>query len=86
MKRNSLIYIGFIGLLGILSGCEKDETKVTMLDEPNPPVLVSIPDNLILNRSAATTVEFTGIPVDPGFSLCHYSLETCEAAPTLPIL
>ena len=81
MKRNSLIYIGFIGLLGILSGCEKDETKVTMLDEPNPPVLVSIPDNLILNRSAANdTVEFTGIPVDPGFEAsATYSLETCEA-------
>ncbi len=81
MKRNSLIYIGFIGLLGILSGCEKDETKVTMLDEPNPPVLVSIPDNLILNRSAANdTVEFTGIPVDPGFEAsATYSLETSEA-------
>lgn len=79
MKRKSFIYIGFIGLLGILSGCEKDETKVTMLSEPIPPVLVSIPDNLILNRNnASDSLEFTGKPVNPGFEAsATYTLQAC---------
>ncbi len=79
MKRNLFLLIGFIGLIGLLSGCEKDETKVVMLDSPIPPSIVSMPNLTLQRANANQTIIFTGTPVDPGFTAS--ALYTLEAAP-----
>jgi starch-binding outer membrane protein SusE/F len=78
MNKNLIIFISFIGLIGLLSGCEKDETKVTLSDNPIVPTLGTMP-NLTLERTNGTdTLVFTGTPVDPGFQAsANYFLEAC---------
>ena len=78
MKKNSIIYLTFIGLIGLLSGCEKDGTKVVISDNPIAPTIVTIP-NLTLSRPNGTdTLVFVGTPVDPGFQAsANYYLEAC---------
>jgi len=80
MKKNLLIYLTFIGLLGFFTGCEKDGTKVVMSANPVAPTLVTLP-NLTLQRANGTQVlEFVGTPVDPGFNAsASYVLEACAA-------
>ena len=76
MKK--LIYITFIGLLGLLYSCEKDGDQIFLLENPVAPTLVSMPD-LTLERSNGTDIlEFVGTPVDPGFvASTKYFLEAC---------
>lgn len=78
MKK--LIYITFIGLLGLLYSCEKDGDQVFLLDNPVAPTIVSMP-NLTLERSNGTDIlEFVGTPVDPGFvASVKYFLEACAS-------
>ena len=78
MKK--LIYITFIGLLGLLYSCEKDGDQIFLLENPVAPTLVSMPD-LTLERSNGTDIlEFVGTPVDPGFvASTKYFLEACAS-------
>ncbi len=78
MKKNLIIFITLIGLIGFLSSCERDDTKVVILDSPIVPTLKSIP-SLTLQRSHGNdTIIFTGTPVDPGFAAsANYFLEAC---------
>lgn len=78
MKKT--IYLLFIGLLGLLSSCEKDGTQVVMLENPIAPSIVTMP-NLTLQRTSGTEIlEFVGTPVDPGFQAsAKYFLEACAA-------
>lgn len=80
MKKNILIYLTFIGLLGLLAGCEEDQTKVIMRTSPVAPTITTMPD-LTLSRTNGTNVlEFVGTPVDPGFKAsATYFLEACAA-------
>jgi len=80
MKKNILIYLTFIGLTALFTGCEKDGEIVTMLSNPNAPTLQAMP-NLSLSRTSGTQVlEFVGTPVDPGFAASvTYYLEACAA-------
>lgn len=78
MKRNLFLLIGFIGLIGLLSACEKDETKVVMLDNPTPPSIVSMPNLTLQRANANQIIMFIGTPVDPGFQAS--ALYTLEAA------
>lgn len=80
MKKNLIIFLTFIGLLGLFTGCEEDGTKVEILTNPIAPTLQTVPD-LTLSRANATQVlEFVGTPVDPGFQAsANYVLEACAA-------
>ncbi|MFH1120364.1 MAG: SusE domain-containing protein [Bacteroidota bacterium] len=80
MKVKLNIFIVLIGLMGILSGCEKDGTKIKMLTDPIAPVLTTLP-NLTLERANGLNVlEFNGVPVDPGFNAsANYFLEACAS-------
>jgi hypothetical protein len=80
MKKNILIYLTFIGLTALFTGCEKDGEIVTMLSNPKAPTLQTIP-NLSLSRTNGTQVlEFAGTSVDPGFAASvTYYLEACAA-------
>jgi hypothetical protein len=78
MKTKSIIYLAFIGLIGLLSSCEKDGTNIKILNNPNPPTITVIPDLTLLRTNAAGIVEFQGTPVDPGFAAsATYFLEVC---------
>ena len=76
MKK--LIYIIFVGFLGLLFACEKDGDQIFLPENPVAPTIVSMPD-LTLQRSNGTDIlEFLGTPVDPGFSAsARYFLEAC---------
>lgn len=78
MKRKFILYITLIGLIGLLSNCEKDGSKVVMLTDPIAPTLTTIPD-LTLERTHGTdTLVFMGTPVNPGFDAsASYTLEAC---------
>jgi hypothetical protein len=80
MKKKILIYLTFIGLTALFTGCEKDGEIVTILSNPKAPTLQTMP-NLSLSRTNGTQVlEFVGTPVDPGFSASvTYYLEACAA-------
>jgi hypothetical protein len=80
MKKNIIIYLTFIGLTALFTGCEKDGEIVTMLSNPKAPTLQAMP-NLSLSRTSGTQVlEFVGTPVDPGFAASvTYYLEACAA-------
>ena len=78
MKKNSIIYLTFIGLIGLLSSCEKDGTNVVISDQVVKPTIVTLP-NLTLTRATGTqTLKFVGTFVDPGFKAsANYFLEAC---------
>ena len=78
MKK--ILYITFIGLIGLLYSCKKDETKIVMLDNPIHPTIVSLPDLTLLRANGLNTLEFVGTPVDPGYvASATYFLEACAA-------
>ncbi len=80
MNKNSIIYLIFLGVIGLFSSCEKDETKVVILDSPAAPTL-TLPADLTLQRTKGTdTLVFTGTAVDPGFQAsATYFLEACAS-------
>lgn len=67
MKTKIFLFIGLIGLISILPGCEKDETKVVISDNPVLPEIVSMPNLALARTNAGQTLLFTGTKVDPGF-------------------
>jgi starch-binding outer membrane protein SusE/F len=80
MKKNLIIYLTFIGLLGLFTGCEEDGTKVVILTNPIAPTLKTIPDLTLSRANAGEVLEFVGTPVDPGFAAsANYVLEACAA-------
>jgi hypothetical protein len=80
MKKNIFLYMTFIGLTGLLLSCEKDETKVIMLDNPILPKIVTLPDLTLESAHAPDTLIFSYTPVDPGFTAsANYFLEACAS-------
>jgi hypothetical protein len=78
MKRNSFIYLIFIGLISLLAGCKKDETKVIILDNPIAPTIVTMPNLTLTRAHGKDTLTFVGTTVDPGFQAsATYYLEAC---------
>lgn len=76
--KNLLIYFTFIGLIGLLFSCEKDETKVVMLTNPTAPTIQTIPNLTLKRTSGNDTLVFVGTAVDPGFQAsANYFLEAC---------
>jgi hypothetical protein len=78
MNKKIFIYLTFIGLIGLLFSCEKDETRAVLMDNPIAPSITTVP-NLTLKRSnGVNMLEFVGTPVDPGFKAsATYYLEVC---------
>lgn len=80
MKNKLIIFLAFIGLIGLSTSCEKDEIRVYMSGDPIPPALVTIPDLTLLRANATDTIYFVGTPIDPGFvASANYYLEACVA-------
>lgn len=76
MKK--LIYITFVGLLGLLFACEKDGDQIFLPDNPTAPTIVSMPDLTLERNNGTNILEFVGTPVDPGFvASARYFLEAC---------
>lgn len=80
MKKNLIIFLSFIGLVGFLSSCEKDETKVVMLANPEAPSIQTMPDLTLQRAKGTETLLFIGKPVNPGFEAsANYFLEACAS-------
>jgi len=80
MNRKLIIFLSFISILGILSSCEKDGTKIVMKADPTAPKLVTIPDLTLKRANGTDTLEFVGTAVDPGFTTsATYFLEACAS-------
>lgn len=80
MKKNSIIYLTFIGLIGLLSSCEKDGTNVVISDPVVKPTIVTMPNLTLLRANGSSTLKFVGAPVDPGFvASVTYYLEACAS-------
>lgn len=80
MNKYLKLYIIFIGLIGLLASCEKDEVKTIMSDNPIPPTIVTFPDLNLQRTHGNDTLVFMGTPVDPGFQAsANYYLEACAS-------
>jgi hypothetical protein len=78
MNKKILIYVTFIGLLGLLSNCKKDETQVVILASPIAPTIQTVPDLTLLRTNGTKTLTFVGTAVNPGFQAsATYYLEAC---------
>ncbi|MDO8929361.1 MAG: SusE domain-containing protein [Bacteroidota bacterium] len=76
--KNLFIYFTFIGLIGLLFSCEKDETRVVMLTNPIAPTITTLPDLTLKRAKGNDTLVFVGTAVDPGFQAsATYFLEAC---------
>jgi hypothetical protein len=80
MNKKLNIYLLAVGLLSLLFACEKDETKVTMPENPTPPSIVTVPEMNLTRANGSDTFEFVCKPVDPGFTVsASYFLEADSA-------
>jgi hypothetical protein len=78
MNKKLFIYLTFIGLIGLLFSCKKDETKVVMLANPIAPTITTVPDLTLKRANGKDTLVFVGTAVNPGFqSSATYLLEAC---------
>jgi starch-binding outer membrane protein SusE/F len=78
MKKNFIIYLILIGLIGVFTGCKKDETRVVMLTSPVVPTITTLPDLVLQRTNSSDSVSFAGTPVDPGFKVsANYYIEAC---------
>jgi len=78
MKKNLIIFLSLIGLIGLLSSCERDDVKVVMLENPIAPTIESMPALSLARANGAVLLSFAGTPVDPGFQASTtYFLEAC---------
>jgi len=76
MKK--ILYLMAIGLLGLFSSCDKDETRAIMLENPVSPTFKTIPDLTLQRVNGTKMLTFVGTPVDPGFKVsANYFLEAC---------
>ncbi len=80
MIKNKIAYILFLAITVIFSGCEKDEDKVVMSDNPVSPTLVTVPSLALERNNATDTLTFVGTLLDPGFvASATYTLEACAS-------
>lgn len=80
MSKKSIIYLAFVGLIGLFSSCEKDGTNVVMLANPTAPTIQTMPDLTLKRTNGTDTLTFVGTPVDPGFQAsATYILEAAAA-------
>lgn len=78
MNKKIYLYLTFIGFIGLLLSCQKDETKAVLLDNPIAPTIQSTPDLVLKRANGLNVLEFKGTPVDPGFQAsATYYLEAC---------
>lgn len=78
MNKNIIISILFIGLIGMFSSCEKDETKTVISTDPIVPTIKTLPNLTLVRANGMNILEFIGTPVDPGFNAsATYILEAC---------
>ena len=76
MKTKKFLFAGLIGLISVLSACEKDEERVVMLENPVPPTLQTMPGLTLERVNANQTLIFSATEVDPGFrASANYFLE-----------
>jgi starch-binding outer membrane protein SusE/F len=75
--KKLIIYFLF-GAITLLASCEKEGDKVTFMDPPVSPTIVSLPDMKLTRDNSSDTLTFVGAPVDPGFTAsAKYYLEAC---------
>ena len=80
MKSKFFKYIALVGLVSVLFSCEKDETKVEMLDNPIAPSIVTMPNLTLQRTNGSNVLEFACTPVNPGFAAsARYFLEASAA-------
>jgi len=80
MNKNLFKYLTFIGLIGLMFACSKDETKVGMLISPVVPTIQTVPGLTLKRTTGKDTLEFVGTPVNPGFAAsANYFLEAGAA-------
>jgi len=81
MKKYFIILLAFIGIAGLFASCEKDGDKITMLEDVVEPQITTFPADLTFTRAkGASTIEFVGTTVNPGFNAsATYFLEACAA-------
>jgi starch-binding outer membrane protein SusE/F len=80
MNKKLILYLTFIGLISLLSGCEKDGKNVIMLADPIAPTIQTVPDLTLQRTHGTDSLEFVGTPVDPGFTAsATYFLEACAS-------
>lgn len=78
MKNKVVLYLMLSGIIGVLSGCEKDGTQIKMSDNPTAPMITSLPDLTLERASGTDTLEFVCTPVERGFQAsATYFLEAC---------
>lgn len=78
MNKKIFIYLTFIGLIGLLFSCKKDETRAVLSDNPIAPSISSVPNLTLKRANGLNVLEFVGTPVDPGFQAsATYYLEVC---------
>jgi hypothetical protein len=80
MNKHLIIYLTFIGLIGLLFSCKKEEAKVTMLGSPIAPTIKTLPDLTLQRTHGTDTLVFIGTTVNPGFhASANYFLEADTA-------
>ena len=78
MNKKIFIYLTFIGLIGLLFSCKKDETKAILSDSPIAPVLQTVPDLTLKRVNGTNMLTFVGTALNPGFKASiTYFLEAC---------
>ncbi len=78
MNKKIFIYLTFIGLIGLLFSCKKDETKAILSDTPIAPSLQTVPDLTLKRANGTNMLTFVGTSVNPGFKAsANYFLEAC---------
>ena len=78
MNKKIFIYLTFIGSIGLLFSCKKDETKAILSDTPIAPALQTVPDLTLKRANGTTMLTFVGTAVNPGFQAsATYYLEAC---------
>lgn len=80
MKKYSIFFLLFIGMIGLFSSCEKDGDKLVMLTDPKAPEIKTLPDLNLLRANGLNVLTFVGVPVNPGFTAsANYFLEACAS-------
>ena len=80
MNNKIILFLSFIGLIGLLVACEKDETKVIISSNPTYPTIVTLPDLTFEKGSSPDTIVFRCTPANIGFSASmKYKLQACQS-------
>ena len=60
MNKKIFIYLTFIGLIGLLFSCKKDETRAILSDSPVAPILQTVPDLTLKRANGTNMLTFVG--------------------------